>query len=313
MTSKQPPPLDTEDSGLYPIRTVSSLTGVNPITLRAWERRYGLIRPQRTPKGHRLYTKSDVERIQQVLRLLNQGIAISQVKPLVATINPAAAQDSPSIQGDEWRLYQQKILAAIERFDEGALDRAYNDALSLYPVELVLQHLVNPTLQHLGMRWKDRPAGIAEEHFFSVFLRNKIGSRIQHLNTAKSGPELLISCLPGEYHEIGMLLFALAAVSHGYRVLVFGASLPLSQIAAALENRSCDGIVLSGSTRAARGLLDTDLPALVKNVTVPVFVGGAITQRHTDTINATGALAVGHEFPPALKQIADRLGKGTRR
>ena len=67
---------------LYPIRTVSSLTGVNSITLRAWERRYGLITPIRTPKGHRLYTQNDIDLIQQVLELLEKGISIGQVKDL---------------------------------------------------------------------------------------------------------------------------------------------------------------------------------------------------------------------------------------
>jgi len=66
-----------------PIRTVANLTGINPVTLRAWERRHNLITPRRTPKGHRLYTEDDVELIKQVLDLLDQGIAISQVKPLL--------------------------------------------------------------------------------------------------------------------------------------------------------------------------------------------------------------------------------------
>jgi DNA-binding transcriptional MerR regulator len=78
MDSPQP-----EEGGLYPIRTVASLTGVNPITLRAWERRYKLIQPRRTESGHRLYTREDIERIQRVMKFLSQGISISQVKPLV--------------------------------------------------------------------------------------------------------------------------------------------------------------------------------------------------------------------------------------
>ena len=73
--------------GLYPIRTVSSLTGVNSITLRAWERRYGLIKPVRTPKGHRLYTQNDIDLIQQVLELLDKGISIGQVCQLKTHIS----------------------------------------------------------------------------------------------------------------------------------------------------------------------------------------------------------------------------------
>jgi DNA-binding transcriptional MerR regulator/methylmalonyl-CoA mutase cobalamin-binding subunit len=301
------------EAGRYPIRTVSSLTGVNSITLRAWERRYGLIRPQRTPKGHRLYTQKDVERIQRVLALLEQGISISQVKPLIDDANVVPVRPVQTGQADEWQRYRARMQNAIRHFDESALDAAYNDALSLYPAELVIRRLATPILQHLGEQWKDHPAGVAEEHFFSVYLRNKLGARILHLTARETGPLLLIGCLPGEYHELGMLFFALAAVSHGYRVLLFGANLPLHQIPPVLAQRHCDAVVLSGSTRPAHGLFDELLPALVKGVDIPVFVGGGITLRHRETIDQAGAIAIGQEFHSALAQIAKHLGDAKRR
>lgn len=303
----------TEPAGLYPIRTVSSLTGVNSVTLRAWERRYNLVRPQRTAKGHRLYTQKDVERIQRVISLINQGISISQVKPLLDGLAPAPVRLAQPGQTDEWDRYRTRMQNAIEHFDEQALDVAYNDALSLYPADLVIRRLATPVLQHLGEHWKERAAGVAEEHFFSVYLRNKLGARILHLNAQETGPLLLMSCLPGEYHEIGMLFFALAAVSHGYRLVLFGANLPLDQIPAALEQRHCDAVVLSGSARPAHGLFDDLLPALVKRIDIPVFVGGGITARHTESIDRTGAIAIGQDFQSALSRIAEQLSGGKRR
>ena len=312
--AKTKPAVDTSDSpGLYPIRTLSSLTGVNSVTLRAWERRYNLIRPQRTAKGHRLYTQRDVERIRRVLAYINQGIAISQVKPLLdgtATVPAALPQAG---QSDEWERYRTRMQNAIDRFDEQALDAAYNDALSLYPADLVIRRLATPVLRELGEHWKERPAGVAEEHFFSVYLRNKLGARLLHLNAQEHGPRLLMSCLPGEHHEIGMLFFALAAVSHGYRLVLFGANLPLEQIPPALEQRPCDAVVLSGSARPAHGLFDELLPALVNRIDIPVFVGGGITVRHTEAIERTGAIAIGQEFQAALAHIAERLDTRKRR
>lgn len=299
----------TEAPGLYPIRTVSSLTGVNAVTLRAWERRYGLIQPQRTPKGHRLYTREDIERIERVLTLLNQGISISQVKPLVNNRLDTATPMAGGEYSDEWQRYRERMLQAIERFDEPGVDAAYNDALSLYPVDLVVRNLATPLLQHLGEHWKDRPSGVAEEHFFSVYLRNKVGTRIHHINTRGTGPRLLIACVPGEYHEIGMLFFALTAASHGYRMLLLGANLPLAQIPPVLELQRCDAVVLSGSSRPARGLLETQLPALVKTVGVPVFVGGGMALRHAEDIGKAGAIACGEDFQGALQQINARIRK----
>jgi DNA-binding transcriptional MerR regulator len=225
------------EEAVYPIRTISNLTGVNAVTLRAWERRYGLIRPKRTPKGHRLYTEADLDRIKRVLDLLDQGIAISQAGQLLDQSPSLQTRGAEAGQPDVWQQYQTRMLNALEQFDEAALDSAYNDALSLYPVELVNSRLVAPLLRLLGQRWKTTSGGVAEEHFFSVYLRNKLGARIHHLNARRKGQLLLVACLPGEQHEVGMLMFALAAVSHGYQVLVLGANLPLEQIPAVLERR----------------------------------------------------------------------------
>jgi len=292
---------------VYPIRTISNLTGVNAVTLRAWERRYGLIRPKRTPKGHRLYTEQDLERIRQVLQLLEQGIAISQAGQLLDhAARPRAARSEVS-QPDVWEQYQTRMLNALEQFDEAALDSAYNDALSLYPVELVNTRLIAPLLRLLGQRWKTTAGGVAEEHFFSVYLRNKLGARIHHLNARRKGHLLLIACLPGEQHEVGMLMFALAAVSHGYQVLVLGANLPLDQIPVVLGRRRCDAVVLSGSARPARGLFPDQLGTLVREAGVPVFVGGAVAERHQDDIESAHAIALGQTVQPALQRIAAAL------
>ena len=308
---------ETNDSvadrdAVYPIRTISNLTGVNAVTLRAWERRYGLIRPHRTPKGHRLYTERDLERIKRVLELLDQGVAISQASQLLDRPAEERRTTGEASQPDIWQQYQTRLLNALEQFDEAALDSAYNDALSLYPVELVNTRLVTPLLRLLGQRWKTNLGGVAEEHFFSVYLRNKLGARIHHLNARRRGQLLLVACLPGEQHEVGMLMFALAAVSHGYSVLVLGANLPLDQIPPVLRRRRCDAVVLSGSARPGRALFPDQLRSLVAEAGVPVFVGGAAAERHQDDIEAAEAIALGQSVQPALQRIAATLSSRSR-
>ncbi|WP_455375931.1 MerR family transcriptional regulator, partial [Kaarinaea lacus] len=192
---------------LYPIRTVSSLTGVNSITLRAWERRYGLITPIRTPKGHRLYTQTDIDLIQQVLELLDKGISIGQVKDY---LKGKGAQTINETATDPWSNYQRRMLNAIVRFDTNGLDQTYNDALSLYPIDLVTKHLVFPLLKELGVRWAEKEGSIAEEHFFGAYLRNKLGARFHHHAANQDGPLLVAACLPGEHHEVGLMLFCLS-------------------------------------------------------------------------------------------------------
>jgi DNA-binding transcriptional MerR regulator len=310
MQPLQPAEKPIVPGSLLPIRTVANLTGINPVTLRAWERRYNLIAPQRTPKGHRLYTQEDVELIRQVLELLDQGISISQVKPLLEQVPTQQQAVSFAEAGDVWKDYQQKMLQAVENFDEPALDGTYSDALSLYPVDVVNQRLITPLLRIIGERWKERDTGIAEEHFFSVYLRNKLGARIHHLNQRSSGPLLILACLPGEYHEIGLLLFALATVNYGYRVLILGSNTPLGQIPKVLQRRPCAGIVMSGSARPARGLFENELPELVEKSVIPVFIGGRTAAKHQDRIEASGGIYLGESIGPGLKLMSRLLKVG---
>jgi MerR family transcriptional regulator, light-induced transcriptional regulator len=300
-------PLAPPAESLLPIRTVSILTGVNAVTLRAWERRYSLITPQRTPKGHRLYTQQDVDRINQVVKLLNQGISVSHVKPLLDQAPGEVLTSTTKDEGETWKTYQDKMLGAIERFDEAALDSVYNDALSLYPVDIVNQRLTTPLLRLLGERWKKRDMGIAEEHFFSVYLRNKLGTRIHHMNLRGNGPLLLLACLPGELHEIGLLFFALAAVDAGYRVLILGANTPLQQIPGVLDRKSCVGVILSGSSKPARGVIQTDLPELLNRVTTPVFVGGEIAVSYQMKLEQAGVICLGDNIATGLQLVKKTL------
>ena len=293
--------------GRIPIRTVANLTGVNPVTLRAWERRYQLLRPERTEKGHRLYSQHDVERIRKVLELLDRGIAISQVTGLLDEA-PAESQSRDTTDTDDvWTDYKLRMQTAISHFDEAAVDFIYNDALSLYPVDLVNNRLTTPLLRTFGEHWRKRPVTVAEEHFFSVYLRNKLGSRIHHLNQRSSGPLLILACLPGEYHELGLLFFALAAVNRGYRLLILGANMPLEQLAEVHERRRCNAIVLSGSARLPAAITDAALPTLIEAVGVPVFVGGDAAERHSEAIAASGAICVGNQVQQALQTIGETL------
>jgi len=217
----------------------------------------------------------------------------------------------PMEAGEVWKNYQQKMLGAVESFDEHLLDSTYNDALSLYPVDVVNQRLVSPLLRIIGERWKEHETGIAEEHFFSVYLRNKLGARIHHLNQRSHGPLLILACLPGEYHEIGLLLFALATVNFGYRVLILGSNTPLDEIPHVLQQRPCDGIVLSGSARPSRGLFESDLPELIGKCAIPIFIGGRTAAKHQQKIEAAGAICLGESITTGLRSMSQLLKAGS--
>jgi MerR family transcriptional regulator, light-induced transcriptional regulator len=288
---------------LFPIRTVSSLTGINPITLRAWERRYGLVAPVRTPTGHRLYRREDIELIHQALGLMEKGISIGQVKKSLHV----PAQTERTGTESKWLQFQSRMLAAITRFDEDAVENVYNAALALYPVEQVTLELLMPLLQELGRRWESAEGSVAEEHFFGVYLRNKLGARFHHRQRGDLGPRLLAACLPDEQHEIGLLIFALTAHEHGLHPVLLGANTPLSELAAVAKRARCAAIVLSGSIAPAREVVNVELRNLVAASRVPVFVGGMVSVRSHDSILAAGAIPLGTELSLGAERIRSAL------
>lgn len=297
--------------GLVPIRTVSSLTGVNSVTLRAWERRYDLVKPVRTPKGHRLYTMADVELIHQAVALLNKGMSIGQVRQVldidrVRSTEPEAGNER---EFEPWPHYQHRLLRAIVAFDDSVLGDIYTEVLSLYPVDIVTHRLIVPLLREIGERWADGRGSIAEEHFFSMFLRNKLGARFHHLSRDRQGLKLLAACLPGEQHEVGLLLFALAALDRDYRVVLLGSNTPLMELPPVVEQIGIQAIILSGSVEIAATTVEQELPRLCQAVATPVFVGGQITHRYPEAIATAGAIPLGDDLGLALRRIDATLAR----
>lgn len=293
-------------SGLYPISAVSTATGINSVTLRAWERRYGLLEPIRTEAGHRLYTEEDIERIKHILQLLDEGIAISRVKEALRIAAERERGETPAQIGP-WTQYQQTMLRGVAEFDEAVLESVYNEAMSLYPVDVVTRQLLMPLLEQLGERWEKETTGIAEEHFFSVYMRNKLGARFHHRNLQNTGPRLVAACLPGEQHEFGLLLFSLAAHSRGYRVILLGSDMPISQLPVVVKRTQSQAVVLSGSVECDETLLQNELKLLIRDCHVPVYVGGSSAHKYRHAIEQTGAIVLGNDLTLGLHQLNKQL------
>lgn len=291
----------------FPIRTVSEITGVNAVTLRAWERRYGLIKPSRTPKGHRLYSRHDIHLIQEILQRLAQGMSISQ-------ITRALLEQSPTVQietATSWDQYMRRMIDAIDAFDEAALNAAYNDAMSLYPVDIVTARLITPLLSELGIRWQSHTGAIAEEHFFSVYLRNKLGARFHHQNLRNFGPKLIVACLPGEHHEFGILLFALTANNRGFQVILLGADLPVDELNPVVAKTGSHAIVLAGSASMDCEMLYQDIKRLTRQISIPVYVGGDVAISCRRQIARASAVPLADDLAASIDIIKTTLRRSS--
>lgn len=288
----------------YPIRTVCALTGINPITLRAWERRYGLIRPIRTPGGHRQYTREHIDQIHRALSMVERGVPIGSA---ARTLRRSGT--TPAEPVDAWTALVSQVVTAVSRFDEPALDATYESALALQPIEAVTRKLLVPVLSELGRRWESAEGGVAEEHFFATYTRNKLGARLHHRHRVSTEYRLLCACAPGEQHEIGLLLFALAAHDHKIGCVLLGADMPLQELPSACARASCDGIAISTSTGLDQSWLADGLPQMVTRSHKPVFVGGQASAAQGDAIARAAAIAIGGDITRGLRRVRSVLSE----
>ncbi|MFO8024426.1 MerR family transcriptional regulator [Thiohalophilus sp.] len=294
-------PTDDASPDRYAISTVSALTGVNSVTLRAWERRYGLLNPRRTPSGHRLYSDEDVNQIRSICQMLDEGIAISQVARVMQT--PERVSSQPG--NEPWQRYISQMLLATSQFNEAVLEDIYNEAMGLYPVEVVTRQLLLPLLREFGDRWESSNCGIAEEHFFSVFMRNKLGARFHQRNRQNNGPRLVIACMPDEQHEFGLLLLALSLHARGYQLIMLGANMPLSELPQVAGQSKSQGIILSGSVDSGDSQLRQELSALTQQCSeIPVFIGGPIATRHSAAIEQSQAISLGEDLGAGMHKLS---------
>jgi DNA-binding transcriptional MerR regulator len=278
---------------LYPISELSKQTGVLPVTLRAWERRYSLLVPTRSEKGHRFYSDGDIIKIKQILALIKRGVSINRAAELFKEQAIGSAQEVP-IQSNHWQLYLEKMLQAIENYDQKRLDHIYTEILSLYPIETVTEQLLIPMLQTFTNRWQLGYSGaISEERFFSTFLRNKLGERFHHLMTHAVGKKLVFACLPGRYHEFPLLLFALYVMNRGYDVVFLGANIPIEEAFITAQKTGNHALVFEGHMHQKNY---REITKLSKRYTCPLFWRGKNDTEHDTSINLAGIVSLTNNF-----------------
>jgi DNA-binding transcriptional MerR regulator len=284
--------------GWLPIREVARQTGVNPVTLRAWERRYGLIVPQRTPKGHRLYSDEQVLKIQAILAWLDRGVAVSQVGDLLKACEPPAATP-----GNQWLIERQRLAQAISLLNERQLDEAFNANLALYPPRTLCEQLLLPLLAELALRWQGQFGSELERVFFHSWLRSKLGARIYHNNRQQSGAPLLLINLSSLPLEPQMWLSAWLASSANCPVEVFDWPVPLNQLSLALERLSPRALLFFSSQSLDSTVLRKHLPQLASTCQIPLLLAGAAASIHDAELSDIPGLSLATTPINALQQL----------
>lgn len=227
-----------EAAGGLRIGELSRRSGVSPELLRAWERRYGLLQPTRSVGGLRLYSPTDLARVQAMQQHLADGYAAAEAAVLAS--QTASRRDEEIAASTA----KEELAAALARFDDGEAHAAFDALLARLSIDAVLRDVILPYLHDLGERWERNEVSIAQEHFASTLLRGRL------LGLARGwgrgiGPVAVLACAPGEQHDLGLLAFGLALRARGWRIVYLGTDTPIMSVTDAARSCSAAAVVVS--------------------------------------------------------------------
>jgi MerR family transcriptional regulator, light-induced transcriptional regulator len=304
----------------YRIQHVAQMTGLSPAVIRAWEARYRLVVPQRSDAGYRLYSDEDVAVLRAAGRLASQGMAPMQIAALgrgeILAGGAAGAAAAPVVMLDAepepptpgpilFGGHIHQIVDAFVAFDRARVEALLSPALATLPPDMACDQLLIPLLREVGDRWHGGQVSVAAEHFGSSIVRGKLLAILETLRHRSGGRRVVCACPPGEWHEIGLMMFAMQAAAQGWEVVYLGANLPLEGLSEAADRPPRpDLVALSVAQRhdpaALRQLLAAARAAVPADV--PLLVGGRGLAGREELGRQAGALLL-----PPSGRLADLL------
>jgi len=231
------------------IGELSRRLGVSDHVLRAWERRYGLLRPVRSAGGFRLYSEADLRRVRRMQEHLARGLstaeaaraAIDEERGLRSPAEPAGLPHRGQVAEAA-----RALVVALDTFDEPAAQTVLDGLLSTLTVETVVRDVVLPYLHQLGERWQRGEVSVAQEHFASNVIRGRLTGLARGWGHGR-GPRALLACVPGELHDIALLAFGVVLHRNGWRINYLGADTPLDDLILAAEETHPDLVVVAAT------------------------------------------------------------------
>lgn len=217
----------------YRIKSAAALTGISAATLRAWERRYGLVTPRRTEGGYRTYSETDLERLRRVKSLVDLGYKVSEA---IALLEREAVFPAPLAVPSSARI-RASLLDALLDLDRARAVEIARD-LPRLPIAEQMEEVLLPVLREVGTRWARGEATIVQEHFASAFARERLLRLLEVLLAERSeGEEAVCIGVPGELHELGLLAAAVHLALRGWRVVYLGPDVPFAALGPTLHER----------------------------------------------------------------------------
>jgi MerR family transcriptional regulator, light-induced transcriptional regulator len=311
----------------FPMRAVVRRTGLKPDLLRAWERRYGAIKPARTERGRRLYSEEDVRRLTLLQQTVTLGHRIGDVASLseeelcgLIKISappariPAREEPVPHQQEDESTLLDACLNRAGQLDSEGLSLKLEEAAFSLSQARLI-DRLILPLLEKAGDLWEQGSLRIAHEHLLTSVVRSLLGRLLVAATPPESAPVLIAATPAGQVHELGALAAAVTAASEGWQASYLGPNLPAQEILAAAKQKGALAVALSLVYPGDDPRLAEELRLLGRHMPPPtgLLVGGRAASGFLSVIEETGGRLIPtmQDLRTALRALRQMTVKGS--
>lgn len=274
----------------YNLKVVVQETGVKPDTLRAWERRYGLPKPQRTLGKQRLYSHDDIETIKWLLARQEEGLSISRSVKLWQTMT-AAGENPLQVHGDDAALLstmpstvlssttmtdiRTAWLQACIAFDETAAEQVLTQAFAVYPPLVVCLEVLQKGLSMMGELWYQNEVTAQQEHFASALAMRRLNALVAAMPAPTRSARIIVGCPAQEEHVFAPLLLTLMLRYNGWHVVYLGANVPLTRLETVLASVHPSLIIMTAQQLHSAAHL-MDVADFLNKENVPLAFGGRI-------------------------------------
>jgi MerR family transcriptional regulator, light-induced transcriptional regulator len=287
------------ENPIHRMKIVSQRTGLSPHVVRAWEKRYGAVEPNRSGTNRRLYSESDIARLNLLHALTQAGHSIGQIGRLsTAQLQKLTEQtisretgmrhvlndDQLERDKDAWEdethaAIEQHLAAALDacrRMDQAKLEAVLDRAIVRLGYSGLIEKLAGPLITAIGEEWHEGNMTVAQEHAATVTIRAFIEKHVRQYPISNCEPTIVITTPAGQIHELGAILATAVAKKVGWNVVYLGASLPAAEIVGAVVQSGASALALSISYPADDPYLPTEFLTIrqLAGEDLTVFAGG---------------------------------------
>ena len=296
-----------KNKNLYTIKYVSQRTGLTPHTMRAWEKRYAAVVPQRSSKNRRLYSEEDVLRLQLLKELTDSGHSISQVATLEScelsdlaqresteNLQPLKEDDPQLLQPATSNKLYHECLSAVLDLDPDRLEHYYDQAAINLTRTALLKDLIVPLFQEIGKLWHGGSLKIVNEHMATTVTRTFLLNMLRSTEISDSAPKIVVATTVGQWHDIGALTVALTAAENGWQPVYYGPNLPAEEIATGVQQSNAQAVAISVTHMLNQPALINELRKLARYIgqNVALFIGGRAVGDHARILEEINAMYI---------------------